>query len=271
MVKSNLTNRYEGLIQRCEDICGLGATGITNNATLYSQFIGWLNQWNYTAANFAMMAWDGSDFDDPNYSTLPTPIAPHGTFAGTTNRDYNFDGSLKMLKIKLVQVTYDGVNWFPATQFDELDLKRWATHDPNIDNLFNLTRPKYKERAGGFDLYPKFTQTQLNTIYAALGNYNAVYVDFFRAPVDFDTTTATDNYEPCLDLQFHHFPAVGASWEYCKLYKPDLAATLQSDLYGARTARGQLIRQGIIQDVQDWYNSKSQQRPRMRVRGKPKI
>src|ERR1035438_6050045 len=116
MFKSDTTNRYNGLIQRCEDICGLGATGITANATLYSQFIGWMNQWNHTGASIAIMSWDGADYDDPSYTTKPS-----GTFVGTTNRDYNFDPSYKMMKIKLVQVTYDGINYVSATPFDASD------------------------------------------------------------------------------------------------------------------------------------------------------
>src|ERR1035441_1476894 len=100
MVKSDLINRYNGLIQRCEDNCGLGKTGITSNDELYSKFIGWLNQWQKTGASIAIMAWGGADYDDKAYTTKPS-----GTFAGTTNRDYNFDSSYKLMKIKLVQIT----------------------------------------------------------------------------------------------------------------------------------------------------------------------
>ena len=69
----------------------------------YSQFIGWLNQWHNTGASIAIMAWGGADFDDKGYTTKPS-----GTFTGTTNRDYNFDESYKLMKLKLVNVTYDG-------------------------------------------------------------------------------------------------------------------------------------------------------------------
>jgi hypothetical protein len=259
MQKSDTTNRYNGLIQRCEDLCGLGATGITSNASLYSQFIGWLNQWNVTGASMAIMAWDGADFDDKEY-----PTKPSGTFVGTTNRDYNFDESYALLKIKLVQVSYDGVSYVPAKVFDAEDKTRFATRDPNADQHFSVSYPRYDERADGFDLYPKFTAAQV------MAGAN-IYVEFFRAPRTFDTTSATDSYEPALDLQFHHFPAVGASWEYSKLFKPDLLAVLQGDLYGARTARGQLIRQGLIQDIQDWYNSKSPSNARLKMARRVKI
>jgi hypothetical protein len=259
MVKSDLVNRYNGLIQRCEDICGLGATGISGNATLYSQFIGWLNQWHNMGASIAIMAWDGSDFDDRAYTTKPS-----GTFAGTLNRDYNFDASYNLLKIKLMNVTYDGVNWVVARPFDASDYDKIATHDPNADAWFDQNYPKYDERSDGFDLYPMFTQDNLDV-------GAAVYVEWFRTPQSFDTTTDTDANEPALDLQFQHFPAVGASFEYAKLYKPDLAAVLQGDLYGARTARGQLIRTGMIDDMKDWYVAKNRLPARLKMRRRPKV
>jgi hypothetical protein len=265
MVKSDTTNRYNGLIQRCEDICGLGATGITSNAALYSQFIGWLNQWNGMAAHWAIMSWDGADFDDINYTT-----APHGTFQATTNRDYNFNSAYSLLKIKEVQVTYDGVNWHTAKPFDSDDWSEFTSKDTNVDLLFNNTRPWYDERANGFDLYPAFTAAELATVNSLIGG-QAIYVEWFRAPLAWDTTTGTDTQTPCLDLQFHHFPAVGASFEYCKLYKPDMVAELQSDLYGARTARGQLIRVGLIDEIKDWYTSKNRMPSKLKMRRKLKI
>lgn len=258
MVKSDTTNRYNGLIQRCEDICGLGPTGITSNSELYSKFIGFLNQWNNMFAHFAIMAWDGADFDDPGYTT-----EPHGTFVGTTNRDYEFDSSLAMLKLKLVNVTYDGVNYVPAKAIDAQDKRRRALNDPNVDLLFNAQYPEYDLRANGFDLYPKFTTAQV-----ALNA--AVYAEFFRLPRQFDTTSGTDLYQPCIDFQFHHLPAIGASYEYCRIYKQDAAADLQGELYGVYY-RGRLIKKGVIDEVQEWYASKSPTRPRMTMKSRRKI
>lgn len=259
MVKSDTVNRYNGLIQRCEDNCGLGETGITSNSDLYSKFIGWLNEGNRMGANYAIMSWNGVDFDDVGYTT-----APHGTFAGTTDRDYNFDESYKAWKIKLVQPTYDGTNFYAAKAFDAEDRSNLATNDPNVDLQFSIFRPRYDERAYGFDLYPKFTSEQV-----AAGA--AVYVEWFRGPRDWDTTTATDEYEPCLDPQFHHFPAVYASWQYSKLYKPDIAAEFQGDIFGARTARGQLIRQGLLQDMEDWYNAKGMNNTKVTIKRRPRV
>lgn len=235
---SDTTNRENGLLQRCEDICGLGVTGITSSSGLLSQFVGWLNQWNNTAADYAIKSWDGADFDDKAYTTQP-----HGTFTGTTNRDYNFDSTYKLLKLKMVQATYNGTNYVTVTPMDAADRKDLATKDPNIDGDFSTDYPQYDERASGFDLYPKFTTAQVSA-------GAKVYVEWFRAPRAF-ATTGTDLYEPCLDLQYHHFVAVGACYEYCKLNKPEMVKQLAVDLYG----NGNIP--GLLKEIKEWYNAKS--------------
>lgn len=248
MVLSDTTNRENGLIQRCEDICGLGATGITGSSTLFSQFVGYLNQYNGMGAHYAIQAWHGHDFDDKGYTT-----APSGTFTGVSaTRDYNFDDSYKMLKVKLVNVTYDGTNYVTATPVDSADLlvKGLAVKDPGIDGNFSTSNPKYDLTAQGFKLYPNFTAAQVTA-------GGKIYVEWLRMPRAF-ATTGTDAYQPCLDFQFHHFPAFGASYEYCKLYKPDVAKGLKEDLYGDGGRK-----QGIIKELTDWYSSKQPSTRRM--------
>lgn len=238
MYLSDTTNREKGLIQRCEDICGLGATGISGNATLLSQFVGWLNQWNGTAASYAIQAFDGHDFDDKGYTTLPS-----GTFAGATTRDYNFDDTYLMLKVKLVNVSYDGTNYVPATPFDDAQDLSISIKDPNVDDNFSRSTPKYDLTGNGFKLYPAFTSAEVSA-------GAKVYVEWFRMPRVF-ATTGTDTYQPCVDFQFHHFPAVGASYEYCKLYKPDVAVSLRNDIYG----NGANFK-GLLKEIQEWYSRK---------------
>lgn len=240
MVLSDTTDRYKGLIQRCEDICGLGATGISGNATLLSQFVGWLNQWNGMAASYAIQAFDGHDFDDKGYTTLP-----HGTFSGATTRDYNFDDTYLMLKVKLVNVTYTGnaADYVSATPFDDAQDLSVAIKNSNVDDNFSRSTPKYDLTAQGFNLYPKFTQAEVDA-------GAKVYVEWFRMPRVF-ATSGTDTYQPCVDFQFHHFPAIGASYEYCKLYKPEVAVSLRNDIYG----NGANFK-GLLKEIQEWYSRK---------------
>lgn len=241
MVFNDTTTRENGLIQRCEDFCGLGATGITGNASLFPMFTGWLNQWHKTALSYRVMATNGADADDSAYTTAPT-----GTFIGTTDRDYNMDSSYLMLKFKQVNVSYDGTNFVPAMPFDSNDYRNYAFNDPNIDAAFPTGYPMYDEIANGFKLYPKFTAAQVSA-------GAKVYVEFYRAPRTYATTT-TDSYSVALDLQFHHLLAVGASYEYAKLYKPELKADLRVDLYGGQ--KDGAIVPGLIKELKQWESKK---------------
>lgn len=253
MILSDTSNRENGLIQRCEDNCGLGATGITGDANLLSMFVGWLNQWHKTGVSLRIMSSNGADADDPNYTTLPS-----GTITGTTNRDYNMDSAYVMLKIKSVNVSYDGINYWPATPFDGNDRRDLPLNDPNIDADFSTNSPQYDPIANGFRLYPKFTTAQVSA-------GAKLYVEFYRAPKTY-ATTATDSYGVALDLQFHHFPAVGASYEYCKLYKPDLAKQLALDLYGNNANM-----KGLIKELQEWENAKQPSNTRITMKNRVKI
>lgn len=247
LVWNDTTNR-NGLVQWCEDTCGLGATGISGNATLFQQFTRWANQWNKIGFSYAIMAFKSADADDPNYTTAPT-----GTFAGVSaTRDYNVDPALLMLKIKQVNISYDGTNYYPAMPFDDNERRDLAINDPNIDTHFTLTRPYYDEIANGFKIFPKFTATQVSA-------GAKVYIEFFRAPREF-STSGTDSYSTGFDLQFAHFPALGASYEYAKLYKPDLAATLRLDIYGNN---GNI--KGILKDMQEWYRAKTFKNGRINI------
>lgn len=235
MIFNDTTNR-QGLIQDAEDICGLGATGITGNTSLFQQFTRWMNIWNKIGASYVILSFDGHDFDDPNYTTLPS-----GTLTGTTNRDYNLDPTYLMLKFKKAEVTYDGTNYQPASILDDRDYPNVAFNDPNVDKLFSS--PYIDLTASGFKLYPKFTPAQI-----AAGA--KVWVEFYRAPREF-ATSGTDNYTPGFDFQFHRLPSLGASFEYAKLYKPDLMPQLRADIYGTAQQRG------MLKEMQQWYVSKS--------------
>ena len=232
-------------MQWAEDTTGLGPVGISGNTTLFQQFTRWANQWNKIGFGYAIVAFDGHDIDDPNYTT-----APSGTFTGATTRDYNFDSSLLMFKVKQVNISYDGTNYVPATAFDDNERRDLAVNDPNIDSNFDTANPKYDLLANGFKIYPKFTSAQVSA-------GAKVYVEFYRAPREF-STSGTDSYTTGFDLQFAHLPALGMSYEYAKLYKQDMLPQLRLDIYG----NGGNIK-GILKEMQEWYSSKQPSTKRM--------
>jgi hypothetical protein len=238
-----------GLIQDAEDICGLGATGISSNTTLLSQFVRWMNQWNQKAVIAILKAMDGFDFDDSNYERYPS-----GTFVGTTNRDYAFgvdqDGvTQKLLKIKNLGISRDGTNYIKAKPIDSTDLDN-VKADDNIDSLVPTSAPVYDPKVGGFDIYPKFTQAEVDA-------GAKVYVEFWREPVDWDVT-GTDTQEPGFASSFHPLISKGASLEYAKLYKPEIVPSLTLDIFGNNANIP-----GIFKEMETFYSRRYPKTRRM--------
>lgn len=251
MIWNDLSLR-QGLIQDAEDRCGLGATGITSSTILFQQFTRWANQWQKRIIRIILQGEDSFDFDDSNYTTYPS-----GTFTGSLNRDYEFDPTLNLLKLKNVGICYDGVNYTKAYPIDTIDPDFWKVKaDPNVDQLFSQATPRYDATAAGINIYPKFNQAQLNV------GAN-VYVEFFRdAKSDF-ATTGTDTQAPGFDSGFHWVLSAGMSYEYAKLYKPDLMQQIERDIFGFKTRYG-IVNPGVIDDIVEFYSNRVPQAKRIR-------
>ena len=241
----NDTTLRQGLVQDMEDICGLGATGITSQASTFQQFTRWANIWAKIGASVAIKAYDGWDFDDPTWTTYPS-----GTYTGTTDRDYVFDASLKLLKIKNIGVSYDGSAYYNAKPLDSAQLPV-PKNDANIDSYFTTTVPKYDLVGNAFYLYPKFTTAQV-----AAGA--KVLVEFFREPKEF-ATTGTDSQVSGIASPFENIISKGASFEYSKIYKPELASQLRLEIYGGGNIPG------ILKDMKAWYNDRHPRPSRITV------
>lgn len=67
---SNTTTRF-GLIQTCEDLCGLGAGGIANDATLLKQFTNYLNMSLGEVWHHIKKVSKHAKQDDFNYTDIP--------------------------------------------------------------------------------------------------------------------------------------------------------------------------------------------------------
>lgn len=253
MVLSDTTTARAGLIQKAEDQCGLGATGITSNAILLAQFVGWMNEWNDKVTIWVLKSMNGFDFDDANYSKYPS-----GTFAGTTNRDYVFGTdqngvTQKLLKIKNVAISRDGVNYLTADPIDSTELKN-SKADVNVDSLIPASKPVYDPKGGGFDIYPKFTAAEVSV-------GAKVYVEFYREGVKW-SVSGTDTQEPGFASAFHPIIYKGASLEYCNLYKPEIAAKLQGDIFGVYY-RGRQMQSGFKDDLETFYANRYPQKKRL--------
>lgn len=184
-------------------------TGTDTNAFANSDRLIDLNLWNQKIVGAILDSQDETDFDDARYSDYPIL-----TQALSTNRDYYFTVSLGVLKIKSVSVSYDGVNFYKATPFDDgasdypIVPSSATTANTNLDANFAKTNPRYDIKFGAFWLYPLATAADV----AAGGS---IIVETFRAPLDFTSTDlSTGTAIPGFDSTFHMMLAYGVAFEY---------------------------------------------------------
>lgn len=229
MVFSNTTTK-NGIIQRYERHSLLGDGVVSGDTTLLKQVTADINETLYDLTNRIILSHDNFDWDDPTRTDYPVATTPL-----TTNRDYQFD-NISFLKIKRVDVTWDGTNYYRAQPFDSATYQEGFGNDTNTDANFSKTNPFYDPKSFGFWLYPKATAADV----AAGG---LIRVEYTRAYDEFTYDDTTK--EPPIDRPFHDLIAIGAA-----LRNPTLPAEQYNKLSGLY-ARG-------AADMEAYYGTRNE-------------
>ncbi|HAX98436.1 MAG TPA: hypothetical protein DCY12_06010 [Candidatus Atribacteria bacterium] len=211
MVFSDTTN-YNGLIQNCEFICNLGATGISGNTALLKDFTRNINNRYDQIISIILESMDGWDWDDSNQTDYP--IATANLVAN--QQDYTFPTTL--LKIKRVEVSYDGTEWHEVTPFDISQRSR-PTDTTSIADDFTATEPYYDIVGSAVFLYP----------IPASNVTSGLKIWYFREKDAFTTTDTTQ--KAGFDSVFHPMLAVGASLDWAIVFNPDLSKRLVEEWF----------------------------------------
>lgn len=222
MQVSNTTNK-NGFLQRYERNCQYEDGVVTSDSTLTEIAIADGNEAIYDITTEIMLQQDSFDWDDP-YKT-DYPIATTPLVAG--QRDYQFD-SISFLKLKRVDVTYDGVNWVRAKAFDSAAYNEGLGNDSKEDAEFTTEAPMYDPKAFGFWLYPRATAAQVTA--GALAR-----IEFSRGHTELSSSDLTAQIP--LDRPFHDLVAVGAA-----LKNPNLSTKQYNKLlnrFGVKQANGE--------------------------------
>lgn len=199
----NDTSTRNGLLQSCEFLCGLGDAGISGDTNLKAHFTRLLNDRQYQMLAMVFDSQDEWDFDDVNLASNDYPVATTPLVAA--QRDYTFPTSLKILRLKRVDVTYDGTNWYKAEPFDSGETGMGLGNDTNTDARFSKTQPYYDLRGNSLWLYPLANAADVTA--------NAkVRVEFLRELYEYTTSDTTKT--PPFDKPFHNMPAIGASLDF---------------------------------------------------------
>lgn len=166
--------------------------------------------------------WNNDDHQATDYSLVENDLV-------ADQRDYPYPATLRLLKVKRVDISYDGVTFYRAQAYNtrNTSLTREA-----LDNATSPVAPLYEMVGNAFQIYPLPKEST-----------GEIRVEFDRYPELFEDTDTTK--EPMLDPIFHELVAMGGSLRWAVSKRMEVA----HDLKG-------LYDQGRLQ-MRDWYGSKN--------------
>lgn len=209
------TTTKSGLIQRIEDHTQLGDGAITGDTTLLKKMTAHVNEALYDITTEIMMLKDGFEWDDPYRADYPVATTP----LVANQRDYQFD-SISFLKLRRVDITYDGTNWKRATPFTSTQYSEGLGNDSLTDEDFSKEEPMYDPKGFGFWLYPRASAADVAAGAKARIEYARTFEEF--------TYTDTTAVAP-IDRPFHDLVAIGAALKWSGT--PDKQYAKLSGLY----------------------------------------
>lgn len=198
---NDTTSARNGLIQDCELWTQLGDGSINGDATLLATFTRRINSNYHKIVTMILESQDSWDWDDGNNTDYPVATTP----LVASQRDYTFPVSLNILKIKRVDVTYDGSTWYRADSFDSGAFNYGMGNDVSTDTHFSRAMPKYDVKGNSIWMYPLATASDV-----AAGA--KIRIEFSRDITEFTTTSTTSS--PGIDAPFHGMISCGASLDY---------------------------------------------------------
>lgn len=193
----NDTTNKKGLLQRYERHTQYGDGVVTGDTDLSKVATVDINETIYMMTNEIILSDDNFEWDDPYKSDYPIATTP----LVASQRDYQFD-SISFLKLKRVDVSWDGSTYYRADPFDSGAYMDGLGNDDNVDKNFSRTEPQYDPKAFGFWLYPRATASDV-------ASGGKIRIEYQRAYTEFDYTDTTT--EPPIDRPFHDLIAIGAA------------------------------------------------------------
>lgn len=185
----------------CEFYTNLGDAAITGNTTLKARFAQLVNSRYHTVVTKILKSQDDWDFDDSNHADFPIMTTP----LVASQRDYGIPVSEKVLKIKRVDITYDGTNWNRVLPLDSSEIEDGLGNDANIDANFDKSMPRYDLQYNSIWVYPLATSSEV----AAGAQMRLEWTREIDEFVVGDTTQ-----EPGIDEPFHILLPIGASLDW---------------------------------------------------------
>lgn len=180
-----------------------------------------INIWYQKIVSMIFDSQDDADFDDQRNTSYP--IKNVALIANT--RDYNIPVSEKMLKLKDVSVTYDGVNYYRATPIKLTDYylgnapsnassPSGTTQNTTIDAYFPKTAPAYDYKYNSIWIYPMANSSDVAQGAQILAEWYRQVTNFTSSDYGSGNLLSTSTVVPGFDDTFHPVLAYGPAMEY---------------------------------------------------------
>lgn len=183
-----------------------------------------INIWYQKAVTMIFESQDDTDFDDMRNTTYP--IVTTSLVAG--QRDYSIPVSEQMLKIKRVDVTYDGTNYFRATPFDSGVPQFGFGNATNEDANFIKQAPQYDVQYNSIFLYPLAIASDVSAGAKMQVEWERNITVFTSA--DYTTDPSDSTVVLGFDAPFHPLVAYGAAYEFANANNLPQLQNIKNDL-----------------------------------------
>lgn len=188
-----------------------------------------INRWLHKVWSMIIDSMDGWDLDDASrldYAIITTPFI-------SGQRDYTLPASLKLLKIKRVDITYDGSQYNRALPTDTGEFTFGLGNNTATDAEFSTATPKYDLISNALRIYPLATAAQVSA-------GAKIRVEYIREMVEVSSSDlSAGTLTPPVDEPFHMMLALGMSYDYSTSKSLPQKDDLQNELieYEARLRR----------------------------------
>jgi len=175
-----------------------------------------INKWYHRIVTMILQSQDEWDFDDYNY----TDYAILTTDLVANQQDYVIPFSERVLKIKRLEITYDGSNWVKVEPIDINEISD-PTNATSVAGRFFKDSPRYDLNANGIFLYP----IPSTSVTGGLKVWWTREIQEFTSGDMSDTTKY-----PGFDTPFHPMIALGVAFDYALAKSKDNRNALKAEL-----------------------------------------
>lgn len=196
-----------------------------------------INIWYQKAVSMIFESQDDSSFDDQRNTTYPITTSPfvlNGTDNLFSNRDISVPVSEGLLKLRRLDVTYDGTNYFRANPFDG-GVPSWGMADPTNaaallaeDNNFIKQNPQYSFKYNSFFIYPRASASDITSGAKVRAEWERNITPFTSS--DYTVDPDDSSVIPGFDAPFHPILAYGAAYEFANANNLPQLQNIKQDL-----------------------------------------